>query len=62
MALIDLGQTRAGEIRDMLDASFTLLNSEYGFSLAVTKEPDLERFIRDLTSERCGCLRSSGGC
>jgi hypothetical protein len=47
--LLKLGQQRAVEIRDMLDASFTLLNSEFGFSLAVAKAPDLERFVRDLT-------------
>ncbi len=47
--LLKLSQIRAREIHDMLDASFTVLNAEFGFSLAVAKVPELERFVRDLT-------------
>jgi hypothetical protein len=47
--LLEVSQVRAGEIHDMLNASFSKLNAEFGFSLAVTKTPDLERFARELT-------------
>ncbi len=47
--LLKVSQVRADEIRDMLDASFTRLNAEFGFSLAVSKAPDIERFVRDLS-------------
>ena len=36
------------EIRDMLAASFTRLNGEFGFSLALTKAPDMSRFTEEL--------------
>jgi hypothetical protein len=36
------------EIRDMLAASFTRLNGEFGFSLALTKAPDMARFTEEL--------------
>jgi Dynamin family len=36
------------EIRDMLGASFSKLNGEFGFSLAMTKAPELERFEAEL--------------
>ena len=45
--LVD-AQTRSNEIRDMLGASFGKLNSEFGFSLAMTKAPDLARFTNEL--------------
>jgi hypothetical protein len=47
--LLEASQVRAGEIHDMLNASFAKLNAEFGFSLAVTKTPDLERFARELS-------------
>lgn len=43
-----LAQTRGAEIHQMLEASFEKLNVEFGFSLAVSKGPDLDRFLRDL--------------
>ena len=39
----------SAEIRDMLGASFSKLNGEFGFSLAMTKAPELERFVSELT-------------
>jgi len=41
-------QQRGVEIRDMLGASFTRLNGEFGFSLALTKSPDMARFMDEL--------------
>lgn len=46
--VLKTSQVRAHEIRDMLDASFTRLNADYGFSLSVAKTPDIARFVRDL--------------
>jgi Dynamin family len=46
--LLDDARTRSIEIRDMLGASFSKLNGEFGFSLAMTKAPDLERFVGEL--------------
>ena len=45
--LTDAGR-RSGEIRDMLSASFTRLNAEFGFSLALGKPPEIDRFIAEL--------------
>ena len=43
------GAQRHGiEIRDMLAASFTRLNGEFGFSLVLSKTPDLARFVGEL--------------
>jgi hypothetical protein len=36
------------EIQAMLTGTFRQLNAEYGFSLQAPREPDLERFVRDL--------------
>ena len=36
------------EVRDMLGASFARLNAEFGFSLALVKGPDLDRFTDEL--------------
>jgi hypothetical protein len=47
--LFDSAQERANEIRDMLGASFTKLNADFGFGLSLPKGPDLERFSRELT-------------
>jgi Dynamin family len=47
--LLEASQVRAGEIHDMLSASFSKLNAEFGFSLAVNKTPDLKRFVQELT-------------
>ena len=41
-------QRANGEIRDMLGASFGRLNAEFGFSLALAKGPDLDRFTEEL--------------
>ena len=41
-------QQRAQEIRQMLAASFEMLNSEFGFSLLLPGGPDLARFVEDL--------------
>jgi Dynamin family len=46
--LLTDARARSIEIRDMLGASFGKLNSEFGFSLAMTKSPDLERFVAEL--------------
>jgi len=47
--LLQAAQGRSTEMRDMLGASFTKLNAEFGFSLALTKTPDLERFTNELS-------------
>ena len=46
--LVEQAQARAGEIHDMLAASFAKLNAEFGFGLAVAQGPDLSRFVGDL--------------
>jgi hypothetical protein len=46
--LLEASHVRAGEIHDMLSASFSKLNAEFGFSLAVSKTPDLQRFVQEL--------------
>ena len=46
--LLEVSQVRAGEINDMLSASFNKLNAEFGFSLAVGKTPELQRFVEEL--------------
>jgi hypothetical protein len=38
----------SGEIQSMLTGTFRQLNAEYGFALQAPKEPDMERFERDL--------------
>lgn len=47
-ALLGDAQLRSNEIRDMLGASFGKLNGEFGFSLAMTRSPDLARFTAEL--------------
>ena len=47
-ALLGEAQKANDEIRDMLAASFTRLNAEFGFSLTLNKGPDLERFVNEL--------------
>ena len=42
-------QGRSTEIRDMLGASFTRLNGEFGFSLALATVPEIERFTDELS-------------
>jgi hypothetical protein len=46
--LLASGQRRNDEIRAMLGASFARLNAEFGFSLAIGKPLDLERFGGEL--------------
>jgi len=47
-ALLDQGQQRNSEIREMLGASFARLNAEFGFSLAVGKPLEFDRFANEL--------------
>ena len=58
--LLDGAQARSDEIRDMLGASFAKLNSEFGFSLAMTKSPDLGRFIAELGEVEGGYMQYLG--
>ena len=46
--LLDGAGKRSDEIRDMLGASFAKLNSQFGFSLALTRSPDMSRFREEL--------------
>ena len=46
--LLEDAQARSNEIRDMLGASFSKLNAEFGFSLAMTQSPDMARFVGEL--------------
>ena len=55
--LLEAAQTRSNEIRDMLGASFAKLNSEFGFSLAMTKAPDLGRFVEELDEIEAAYVR-----
>jgi hypothetical protein len=48
-ALLAGAGKRGDEIRDMLGASFAKLNGEFGFSLAMNKPPNMERFHGELT-------------
>ena len=48
-ALLASASKRGDEIRDMLGASFAKLNGEFGFSLAMNKSPNMERFHAELT-------------
>ncbi len=47
-AMLAQAQQRSAEIRDMLGATFTQLNAEFGFSLALPKPPDLDRATQEL--------------
>jgi len=47
-ALLAAAQRRNGEIREMLGASFARLNAEFGFSLALGKPLEFERFTSEL--------------
>ncbi|MBW8829063.1 MAG: dynamin family protein [Burkholderiales bacterium] len=47
-ALLDTAQKNGDEIRDMIAASFTRLNAEFGFGLSLPKGPELERYGREL--------------
>jgi len=48
-ALLTGAQQLNVEVRDMLGASFARLNAEFGFSLALTKAPEMERYIDELS-------------
>jgi Dynamin family len=48
-ALLTGAQHLNVEVRDMLGASFARLNAEFGFSLALTKAPEMERYIDELS-------------
>ncbi len=47
--MLDEAQRRSGDIRDMLAASFTRLNADFGFSLMPSSAPELSRFRDDLS-------------
>ena len=47
-ALLASAMRRNGEIREMLGGSFARLNAEFGFSLAIGKPLDFERFASEL--------------
>ncbi len=47
-ALLTHGQQRNNEIREMLTASFARLNAEFGFSLAIGKPLEFDRFANEL--------------
>jgi len=47
-ALLSAAQRRNGEIREMLGGSFGRLNAEFGFSLALGKPLDFDRFTSEL--------------
>jgi hypothetical protein len=47
-SLFDVAHKRGQDIRDMLAASYTRLNTDFGFSLVVAPSPDLARFRDDL--------------
>jgi hypothetical protein len=46
--LIQQGQKRCFEMRQMLDAAFGRLNAEFGFALALEPGPDLAKFREEL--------------
>jgi hypothetical protein len=46
--LLAAANTHSAEIREMLGASFTKLNAEFSFGLALNPGPDLTRFIDEL--------------
>ena len=50
--LLATAQQRNGEIREMLEASFARLNAEFGFSLALGKPLDFDRFAQRAAADR----------
>ncbi len=46
--MLGVAQQCSNEIRDMLGASFAKLNAEFGFSLSMTKAPEMEPFVAEL--------------
>jgi hypothetical protein len=47
--VLTAAEQRADEMRQMLQASFTQLNTEFGFALVVSPSPALEAYRRELT-------------
>jgi hypothetical protein len=47
-ALLTAAQQGSDEVRDMLVASFALLNAEFGFALSLSGGPDLGRYLDEL--------------
>ena len=47
-AVLRKAQTTSAEIQSMLTGTFRQLNGEYGFSLQAPREPELDRYVRDL--------------
>jgi len=46
--LLVSASVRSGEVREMLEATFTRLNAEFGFSLALGKSPEVDRYAKEL--------------
>ena len=46
--LLESALQRNAEIRDMLAGSFARLNAEFGFSLALGKAPEMNRYVQEL--------------
>ncbi|MBL8343197.1 MAG: dynamin family protein [Rubrivivax sp.] len=47
--VLSAAERQADEMRQMLEASFTQLNTEFGFALIVSPAPSLEAYRRELT-------------
>jgi hypothetical protein len=58
--LLTSGQQRSNEICDMLNASFAKLNGEFGFSLVISKAPNLDRFMTELGEIENGYVQYLG--
>jgi Dynamin family len=46
--ILEATQIRGHEIHSMLSASFSKLNAEFGFTLAVSPAPEMQRFVHEL--------------
>jgi hypothetical protein len=46
--ILEATQIRGHEIHSMLTASFSKLNAEFGFTLAVSPAPEMQRFVQEL--------------
>lgn len=53
-------RTLCAEIQSMLEASFTQLNAEYGFSLQPPSPPNLDKFAADLETVKANHLQYLG--
>ncbi len=59
-AVFDQTDRRSTEINDMLGASFAKLNAEFGFGLALTTQPRMERFATELALIENGYVQYLG--